>query len=131
MTVPDPEDRIERDEIIREEPSGRLGVVRIVNALISLVTGVFAAVLAIHILLVVGEANMGNAFALFITSFASGVDLGLDNLFTPGNEKAQVALNEGIAAILWLIIGAALTTLIARILLPDVGRRVWYRRTVR
>lgn len=131
MTTPDPLGPYQRDEIVREEPTGRLRIVRILNGLISVVTSLFAVVLAIHILLVVGEANMSNSFAQFITGWAAAVDLGLDNLFTPASEKAQVALNEGIAAIVWLIIGSALTTLISRIVLPDAGQRVWYRRTVR
>ena len=131
MTTPDPYGPYQRDEVVHEVPSGRLKIVRILNGLISVVTGLFAAVLAIHIVLVVGEANMSNGFAQFITGWAAAIDLGLSGLFTPANEKAQVALNEGIAAILWLIIGSALTTLIARIVLPDPGQRTWYRRTVR
>ncbi len=131
MTTPDPYGPYQRDEVVHEVPSGRLKIVRIVNGLISVLTGLFAAVLAIHIVLVVGEANMSNGFAQFVTGWAAAVDLGLSGLFTPANEKAQVTLNEGIAAILWLIIGAALTTLIARIVLPDAGQRTWYRRTVR
>jgi hypothetical protein len=132
MTTPDdPYGPYQRDEVVHEVPTGRLKIVRIVNGLIRVVTGLFAVVLAIHILLVVGEANMSNGFAQFITGWAAGIDLGLSGLFTPASEKAQVALNEGIAAVLWLIIGAVLTTLIARIVLPDPGQRTWYRRTVR
>ncbi|MDQ3887504.1 MAG: hypothetical protein M3308_10980 [Actinomycetota bacterium] len=131
MTTPDPYGPHQRDEVVHEVPSGRLKVVRVVNGLISVITSLFAVVLAIHIVLVAGEANMSNGFAQFITGWAAGVDLGLSGLFTPANEKAQVALNEGIAAVLWLVIGAALTTLIARIVLPGAGQRTWYRRTVR
>lgn len=131
MTTPDPYGPYQRDEVVHEVPSGRLKIVRIVNGLISVLTGLFAAVLAIHIVLVVGEANMSNGFAQFVTGWAAAVDLGLSGLFTPANEKVQVTLNEGIAALLWLIIGAALTKLIARIVLPDAGQRTWYRRTVR
>lgn len=131
MATPDPHyDRAYRDEAVEEQPTARLGLVRILNGIISVVTGLFAVVLLIHILLVVGEANMGNAFAQFVTNWANAVNLGLTNLFTVANEKLQVALNEGLAALLWLVIGAVLTTLIARILVPDAGH-VWYRRTVR
>ncbi len=131
MATPDPYGPYQGDEVVHEVPSRRFKIVRIVNGLISVVTGLFAVVLAIHIVLVIGEANMSNGFAQFITGWAAGIDLGLSGLFTPANEKVQVALNEGIAAILWLIIGSALTTLIARIVLPDAGQRTWYRRTVR
>ncbi len=131
MTNPEP-DRDQRDEVVSEQrPPARLGFVRILNGLISVVTGLFAAVLAIHIILVAGEANMGNSFAQFVTNLAEAVDLGLSNLFTTANEKIQVALNEGIAALLWLLIGAGLTTLLARIFVPEGESRAWYRRTVR
>ncbi|GAA5105447.1 hypothetical protein GCM10025762_08550 [Haloechinothrix salitolerans] len=109
----------------------RLGFVRVVNGVISVVTGLFAVVLALHILLVVGEANMRNDFAQFVTGWAEAVDLGLGTLFPAANEKLEVALNEGIAALLWLVIGAALTTLLARIFVPEGESRAWYRRTVR
>ncbi len=131
MTNPEP-DREQYGEVVSEpRPSARLRIVRVVNGLISVITGLFAVVLALHIVLIVGEANMENGFAQFVTGWANGVDLGLDTLFLVGNEKAQVALNEGIAAVLWLVIGAALTTLIARIFVPEGESRAWYRRTVR
>jgi hypothetical protein len=128
---PDPVGPVGHDEIVEERPSIRLSVVRVVNGIISVATGLFAAVLAVHIILIVGEANMGNPFAQFVDNWANAVNLGLTNLFTLTDEKAQIALNEGIAALLWLIIGAAATTIIARVLLPDAGTRVWYRRGVR
>ncbi|MPZ00434.1 MAG: hypothetical protein GEU97_21120 [Actinophytocola sp.] len=130
MTYPEP-GREQYGEVVSEpQPSARLRVVRVVNGLISLITGLFAAVLALHILLVVGEANMQNDFAQFVTNWAKAVDLGLDTLFLVGNAKVQVMLNEGIAALLWLVIGGALTTLMARIFVPEGESRVWYRRTM-
>ncbi|SFQ45576.1 hypothetical protein SAMN05421810_107284 [Amycolatopsis arida] len=129
MTAPDPHERDERAEVV-ERHDGRLGFVRVVNTLISVVTGLFALGLAVHIVLVLGNANMENGFAQFVTSWANAVDLGFDNLFTPANENLRVLLNEGLAAILWLVIGAVLTTLIARIALAGPDRPVWYRRRV-
>jgi hypothetical protein len=38
---------------------------------------------------------------------------------------------KGLAALLWLVIGALLTNLITRVALPSGHRRAWYRRTVR
>jgi hypothetical protein len=130
MANPEPHEGQERAEYV-ERGTGRLRAVRIVNTVISIVCGIFAAVLAIHILLVIGDANPDNAFARFITDWAGGITLGLDNLFTPADENLQVLLNEGLAALLWLAIGAVLTTLISRIALPSGERQVWYRRTVR
>lgn len=127
MSAPDPGPHVERDEVV-VEPDGRLRAARVINGVIRLVTGLFALVLAIHIVLIAANANMGNAFAQFVEGWATAVNLGLSNLFTPGNEKLAVLLNEGIAAILWLIIGWVLTTLISRILFPGPERHVRYRR---
>jgi hypothetical protein len=117
-------------EEIVERPAARIRVVHTVCALIHTVCGLFAIVLAIHIVLVFGEANASNGFAGLISSWSSGVSLGLRNLFTPEGVKLRTFLNDGLAAVLWLIIGAVLTDVIARVGLPG-PRRVWYRRTVR
>lgn len=124
MTEPVPGEYAEHEEAIVEQPDGRGRAVNAVNTLIRFVTGLFALVLVLHIVLVLAEANFGNAFASFVADFAGAVTLGLSNLFTFASEKAQLAANEGLAAILWLIIGAALTALIARVLLPNRTRIV-------
>ncbi|MGQ0574320.1 MAG: hypothetical protein ACT4RN_08965 [Pseudonocardia sp.] len=69
------------------------------------------AVLVIYILLALLEANPANAFAQFIAYLANVFNLGLSDLFLPGDEKLRVALNYGVAAIIWLVI----TTLLTRI----------------
>jgi hypothetical protein len=117
-------------EEIVERLAARIRVIHAVCALIHTVCGLFAIVLAIHIVLVFGEANTSNGFAGLIDSWSSGVSLGLRNLFTPEGVKLRTFLNDGLAAVLWLVIGAVLTDVIARIGLPG-PRRVWYRRTVR
>jgi hypothetical protein len=101
-----------------------------VCGLIDLICGLFAIVLAIHIVLVFGEANTGNGFAGLIDTWSAHVSLGLRGLFTPDGVALRTLLNDGLAAVLWLIIGAVVTDLIVRIG-PAGSRRVWYRRTVR
>lgn len=109
----------------------RIRVVRSVCAVITIVCGLFAGVLATHIILVIAEANPNNGFASFVDSWASGVSLGLGDLFTPGDEKLRVLFNEGLAAIAWLVIGAALRYVIRQFALPGPRRAVHYRRVVR
>jgi hypothetical protein len=86
----------------------------IVNA----VCGMFAVVLVAHIIMVMGEANPANGVASFVRGFAAAVSLGFDGLFTPASAKAQVLLNYGSAAIVWLALGAVVTALIRRFALP-------------
>ena len=51
--------------------------------------------------------------------FAAAVSLGFDNLFTLADAKARVLVNDGLAAITWLGIGALTTMLIRRLALPN------------
>ncbi|MEJ2857402.1 MULTISPECIES: hypothetical protein [unclassified Saccharothrix] len=118
-------------EEVVERGDSRVRTVRAVCAVIDVVCWVFAIVLAVHIFLVIAGANPANGFAQVIESWSAGVSLGLRNLFTPANDALRTLLNDGLAAILWLVIGALLTNLITRVALPADERRAWYRRTVR
>lgn len=86
--------------------------------------------LQLHVVLVVARANFGNPFAVFVAEFASNVSLGLGNLFTLGDERVRLARNEGLAAVLWLLIGAALTVIIANVFVPELGGWTMRRRRV-
>jgi hypothetical protein len=120
-----------REEEVVERGDGRVRAVRVVCAVIDVVCWLFAIVLAIHIFLVMGGANPANGFAQLIESWSAAVSLGLRDLFTPANAGVRTLFNDGLAALLWLLIGAVLTSLISRLALPADDRRVWYRRTVR
>ena len=118
------------EEVVEQDDTYRkVRTVHTVCAVIDVVCWVFAIVLFVHIFLVMADANAGNGFFQFVAGWASGITLGLDGLFTPASPKAAVLLNEGLAALLWLVIGALLTNLITRLALPVDHRRAWYRRT--
>jgi hypothetical protein len=121
---------VEDTEVV-DDGYARIRVVRAICTIISAICAIFAVVLVIHIFLVLGSANPSNGFAQLISAWSSNITLGLSNLFTGGGEKMETFLNEGLAAILWLVIGAALTAIIGRIFLPGPARRIRYRRTVR
>ncbi|MCC8251033.1 hypothetical protein [Saccharothrix luteola] len=121
----------QREEEVVERGDGRVRAVRVVCAVIDVLCWLFAIVLAIHIFLVIGGANPANGFAQLIDSWSAAVSLGLRDLFTPANVGVRTLFNDGLAALLWLLIGAVLTSVISRVALPAHERRVWYRRTVR
>ncbi|MGW5053008.1 hypothetical protein [Actinokineospora sp. NPDC004072] len=124
-----------QEEVVQERTEDsyarRVRAVRVATSVITFLTGLFAVVLAIHIILVLAEANPDNGFASFIGGFAGAVSLGFDGLFTPDSEKAAVLFNHGAAALVWLLIGAALAYLVRRFAMPGPNRTVSYRRTVR
>jgi hypothetical protein len=119
------------EEGVADADHRRRRTVGIVCTVINVVCAVFAVVLALHIVLVIGEANQANGFAGFVNDLSSAVSLGLRDLFVPESLKLRTFLNDGLAAIAWLVIAAVLTYLIRRLALPGPRREVRYRRVVR
>jgi hypothetical protein len=78
-----------------------------------LVATAVALVLVVGILLVVLKANPSNDIVSAIRDAASFLAGPFDNLFTPNDHKLEVAVNWGIAALVWYALGR----LIARLLL--------------
>ena len=104
----------------------RTRAVRMICTIITIVCSLFAVVLAANVVLVLGEANPANGVATFVRGFAAAVSLGFDNLFTPANAKTQVLLNDGLAALVWLGMGAVVTMLVRRFALPGPRRPLRY-----
>jgi hypothetical protein len=73
------------------------------------------AVLVLYIVLTLLDANFGNSFAAAVKSLAATFDLGLSNLFLPAQPKLAVALNYGVAAIIWYVITAVVVRLVRRL----------------
>jgi hypothetical protein len=123
-----------REPAVEEEyvdpRAGRVRTVRVVNTIINIVCGLFAVVLGLNIIMVLAEANPNNGFASLVDSWSGAVSLGLRGLFTPGNEKLATLLNDGLAALGWLLIAGVLTYAIRQFALPGPGRTTQYRRRV-
>ena len=83
-------------------------VLRVVGLLI-------VAVLVVFIVLTLLDANFANTFAAAVRDLADYFDLGLSNLFLPANPKVGVALNYGVAAVIWYAITAVVVRLVRRI----------------
>ncbi len=86
----------------------------LVGRIIAAITGVIALIIVIGILLIVLEANPSNAIVEFFTDLAKTLVGPFDDLFTPENMKARVAINWGIAAFLWFLVGRIIAGLLGR-----------------
>ena len=82
---------------------------------ITLVTGLIAALIVIAILFRVFEANSDNDVVSWVTDAARTLVGPFDRLFTPRNEKVEIAVNWGIAAVLWVAAGRLVAGLIRRV----------------
>lgn len=76
-----------------------------------------AVILAIHVLLVAGEANPANWIARLTSTLADFFSLGFKDLFTkPADDpKLRVLFNYGLAALFWLIVSGFVSRLIRRL----------------
>jgi hypothetical protein len=73
------------------------------------------AVLVLHIVLSLLQANPANVVAALIARLAATFDLGLSNLFLVDDPMLSVLLNYGVAALAWLLITALVVRLVSRI----------------
>jgi hypothetical protein len=73
------------------------------------------AVLVLHIVLVLLQANPANVVAALVSRLAATFDLGLSNLFLVDDPILAVLLNYGAAALAWLLITAVVVRLASRI----------------
>jgi hypothetical protein len=73
------------------------------------------AVLVLHIVLTLLDANPQNGLTSLIASTADTFNLGLSNLFLPEEPKLAVTLNYGTAALIWFAITTIVVRLVRRI----------------
>jgi hypothetical protein len=87
------------------------------NSAARVITGVgalFALVEAVYILLILFGANAGNAFFRFIQSIAEPLALFFPGLFNLANDKLEIIVNYGLAAVFWLVVTGFLARLVDR-----------------
>ena len=78
------------------------------------IAGLVFIILAIGILLIMLGANQGNAIVQAVTSAARWLAGPFNGLFTLGDGTTSTALNWGIAALVYLIVGALIAGLLRR-----------------
>ncbi|RZQ65484.1 hypothetical protein EWH70_05850 [Amycolatopsis suaedae] len=100
----------------RDWRATRLRVAGVVANVVRWIGLVFAAVLVLHVIFVVGGANSANSIVRFIRSWAETLSLGFTDLFVIQDDaKLQVLVNYGIAALFWLIVSAIVAKVIRRL----------------
>ncbi|WP_433333076.1 hypothetical protein [Spirillospora sp. CA-294931] len=95
--------------------AGRRRAVNLLAGLVSLVTTLVVIVLAIHIVFVAFEANGANDLVSTVRDWADDLAWEFRDVFKPEDHKAEVAVNYGLAAVVYLIIGRIVVSLIRRL----------------
>ncbi|MEV4170624.1 hypothetical protein [Nonomuraea sp. NPDC049709] len=89
-------------------------VVAAVAYVVKVATRVAALSLVLYAVFTVFRANPANVWYQFVESLAAWLSLGLANLFQLADPRWTALVNYGLAAVVWLIIGSALASLIRR-----------------
>ena len=97
---------------------------RIVNVLatvVRVVCSVIAALIVVHALFVLFEANPDNVLVEFTTDWRDTFGWFTKDLFTPSDPKIAEAINDGLAAVIWVVVGSLPSKLIVS-LAPSSSR---------
>ncbi len=86
------------------------GVARVVR----LITSVIVGLIVVGIVLVLLEANRDNAIVDWLVGAADFLSQPFHGIFTPDGRKAQVAVNWGLAAVLYAIVGGLIARMLRR-----------------
>jgi hypothetical protein len=95
---------------VRATRRGLWGVARIV----SLITSIVVGLILIGILLVVLEANRDNTIVDWLRDAAAWLAEPFDNVFKLDSRKENVAVNYGLAALVYAIVGGLIARLLRR-----------------
>jgi hypothetical protein len=86
------------------------GIARVV----SLITSIVVGLVVIGIVLVLLEANRDNAIVDWLVGAADFLSQPFHGIFTPDGRKAQVAVNWGLAAVIYALVGGLIVRLLRR-----------------
>jgi hypothetical protein len=95
--------------------AARRRAVGLLATAISVVTTIVVLVLAVHIVFVAFEANTGNDLVNWFGDRATDLCWQFKDVFQPDNPKAEVAVNYGLAALVYLVVGRILVNLVRRL----------------
>jgi hypothetical protein len=101
-------------------PSGTLKAARkrtvaALSTIISVITTVVVLVLAVHIVFVAFEANTANDLVRTAGDWAENLAWQFRDVFQPADHKVEVAVNYGLAALVYLIAGRIVVGLVRRL----------------
>ena len=102
-----------------DEPRSRLraapyGVLSVLATLVDLVTAAVALLILVGIAFVVFKANRHNDIVSTVHDAAKWLVGPFDGMFTPKDRKLGVAINWGIALVVYVIVGRFLASLLRR-----------------
>ena len=94
--------------------TGSARVFTLLATIVRVVCSVIAALIVIHAVFVLFEANPSNPLVTFTAGWRDTFGWFTKDLFTPSNPKIAETINDVLAAVVWVVVGSLLSKLIVR-----------------
>jgi hypothetical protein len=95
--------------------TGSARVFALLATIVRVLCSVIAALIVIHAIFVLFDANPDNLLVRFTAGWRDTFGWFTKNLFTPKDPKIAEAINDGLAALIWVVVGSLLSKLIVRL----------------
>jgi hypothetical protein len=95
--------------------SGISRVFTLLATIVRVVCSLIAALIVIHAVFVLFEANPANQLVQFTAGIRDTFGWFTKDLFAPKDPKIAEAINDGLAALIWVVVGSLVSKLIARL----------------
>jgi uncharacterized membrane protein YraQ (UPF0718 family) len=95
--------------------TGLARVFELLATIVRVVASVVAALIAAHAVFVLFEANPDNPLVTFTAGWRDTFGWFTKDLFTPSDPKIAEAVNDGLAALIWVVVGSLISKLIVRL----------------
>jgi hypothetical protein len=89
-------------------------VFTLIATVVRVVCSIIAALIVVHAVFVLFEANPNNLLVEFTTGWRDTFGWFTKDLFQPSDPKIGEAINDGLAALIWIVIGMLLSKVIVR-----------------
>lgn len=98
----------------RGAAAGVYGLLGVLAVIVDVITGIVALLILLGILFVILKANNGNTIVKDIHDAAKFLVGPFDGIFKPKDRKLGIAINWGIALIVYVIVGRFIASLLRR-----------------
>ena len=95
--------------------TGAARIFSLLATIVRVVCSVIAAVIVIYAVFVLFEANPRNGLVQFAADWRNTFGWFTKDLFTPSDPKIAEAINAGLAALVWVVLGSLISKLIVRL----------------
>ncbi len=95
--------------------NGAARVFDLLATIVRVVCSVVAAVIVLHAVFVLFEANPANPLVTFTAGWRDTFGWFTKDLFTPSDPKIAETINDALAALIWVVVGSLVSKLIARL----------------